>query len=101
MPARAYLQYDKIITVFGDMCIKFVNDHRRICKYHITDCKDMGNVLQALIQSINIKNLNIIYHNSLHIAVEVYDAVIIYVFLTETDADTLLVTVSTNKNIVP
>ena len=100
MPPASHLQYDKIASTFGGICTKFVNDHRRLRRYRVYGSNNIYQVLAELRVGIANGGLHITFENSLYIAVEVQGNVI-YVFVTETDADTLLVTISTNPNIVP
>ena len=101
MAPHTHLIYDNIETSFGDICIKFVSDHRRIRKYDVLGSNDFDEVLEAINSGIANKDLMITHHNSMYIEVEVHPEVSIFIFLTETDADTLLVTICTNPNIVP
>lgn len=101
MPARHYLDSNQIVNTIGDICIKFVDDHRRLQKYHIVGSNNFESVLMNIHVGILSERLDITYENSMYIEVEVQPEINIYVFLTETDANTLLLTISTNKHIIP
>lgn len=101
MPARAFLEYDQIAAKIGEICTKFVDNLRSLKRYHITGSNDYYAVLNEIQIGITNSGLYITHADSTRIDVQVQEDIMIYIFLSETDADTLLVTISTNSNIVP